>query len=136
MAAGVETQVFEVNKSHEANPGPFGIYIVFKFYVEESKVYDFYKSIPNTFNASEYDILTGFTKTVSPIVQEVLALHECDEYKEGMENEKEHEKKWIAKLYEECNSRFKANNMLFTLDDKEPVRALFFFAGCGFEYNN
>jgi len=130
----VQSESFTVSKSSDPEEGTshLGVYIVFQFYVEESKAYEYYEAIPKTYAAGEYEILTGFNKIAKPIVDGLLNKYTCAEYYDNYteSNTEPHEVLWIGKFKEDFKELFKGQP--FTLDEEDPIKAIFFFDGCGF----
>jgi len=132
MAAGVEVQSTRI-PSPDGDPVELGIFIVFKFYVKEENAYKYFDSLAKNYSAEEYDIMNGFIQKASSVVEEVLSRKSCADYTEGKDDEEAHEKKWIKYFAEECNKIFVKKDMLFTLYEPEPIKAIFFFEGCDFD---
>ena len=132
MAAGVEVQSTRI-PNPDGDPVELGIFIVFKFYVEEKNAYKYFDSLAKNYSAEEYDIMNGFIQKASTVVEEVLSRKSCAEYDAGKEDVEAHEKKWIKYFAKECNEIFVKEKMNFTLYDPEPIKAIFFFEGCSFD---
>jgi len=125
---GVEVY-YETNSS-SGGTETLGVYAVFKFYVRQDDVHKFFQALPNKYASAEYDIIVGFTRTVTSVLSEVMSNYTCADYMVGKENETKHELDWIDRFTDECQTIFNARKMPFTLDGK--IRAVLFFNGCGF----
>lgn len=134
MAAGVEVHSTRI-PTLDGEPEELGAFIVFKFFVKEKNAYKYFDSLAKNYSAEEYDIMNGFIQKASTVVDDIMARHTCAEFEEGMEDTEAHEKKWIKYFAEECNKIFVKKDMLFTLYEPEPVKAVFFFEGCRFDDN-
>jgi len=136
MSAGVEVQSTRI-PNPAGDPEELGVFVVFRFFVPEKNAYKYFDSLAKNYSAEEYDIMNGFIQKASSVVEEVLSQHTCAEYDEGYSEDDKaakaaHEKKWIKHFATECNKLFVANNSLFTLYEPEPIKAILFFEGCGF----
>jgi len=102
-------------------------FVVFKFYVKEENVMEFFKALPKNFSSNEADVANAVVKNATPVVTEILGKYDCATYRS------QEEKYWIDVYAKEMRERFEAANMLFTLDEKAPVKAVFLFGGCGYD---
>jgi len=128
LVGGVQTQNESIKTDNNATT-ELGVFVVFKFYIKKENVFKFFEALPKNFSSDEYDVATLVQQQALPIVTEVLGLWNCSEYFKY----KEDEQHWIDLYAEECRKRFEEANMLFTLDEEKPIKAVFLFDGCGYD---
>jgi len=129
IVGGVQTaseKIILYNESGDITYTELGVFVVFKFYVEEKNVFKFFEAMPNGFLSDEYDFSSMVAKNATPVVTDILSSFNCTEYKDHQEEEY-----WIKKYGIELEKRFKEHDFLFTLDNYTPVKAVFLFDGCG-----
>jgi len=127
FVGGVQTQNDTIKSEVVNVTTELSVFVVFKFYVKEENVFKFFDAMPRNYSSDEYDISSAVAKNATPIVTEVLGLWNCTEYRTHEEDY------WIEKYSVELRSRFEKEGMLFTLDEKAPVKAVFLFDGCGYD---
>jgi len=108
-------------------------YTVFRFYVEEDKVYEYFDSLENNYTSSDTDVVDAIMSNISRVVSDVMPLWNCSDYNKGV-TDLEARKEMRDKIVKECIKRFKDENMLFSLDEDEPVYTMVFLEGCSYPY--